>query len=174
MASPFKVETDLKPDELKELQQFVREKNGTRTTQECHEWLLARGFTISFSATGGWLAKFRGDLSSERFAASGEIASSIMATARGQGVVAISDATALQLQNMIFERSLSAQNDEEIEGKELLALSMAFKTVVAGKRGVEQLKKEIAEAVAIAEKQASEGKSATDVVAVIKQTLGIS
>jgi uncharacterized protein YktA (UPF0223 family) len=171
MPSHFKVHELMKDNssELEELEAYARDPG--RTVDECHEWMQAHGYTLSRSAVGEWLRKFR---MTDRYRASGDLANTLVETAKAQGVVAISDATALQLQTMIFDRSLEAQAGKQIEAKELLSLSRAFKTVVSGKRGVEQLKVEVAAALATAEKQAKEGKSAADVVSVIKQSLGIS
>jgi hypothetical protein len=167
----FKVEGSLEPAELDQLKEFVREKNYSRTTDDCHAWVLAKGYRIGRTAVSNWLAKFRME---DRFRASNDVAKGLMDAAKEQGTVAISDAATLQLSQMLFEQLSKLQADEKVSTKELWGLSMALKNVVMGKRHVEKLKGEIAEAVKAAEAKATTGASAGDVVATIKKALGIA
>ena len=57
MSNHFKVHELLNASEMEELETFAREPG--RTTDECHQWLLERSFTLSRGAVGNWLREFR-------------------------------------------------------------------------------------------------------------------
>jgi hypothetical protein len=165
----FKVHELLNRDELDQLESFAREPG--RTIDECETWLLAHGFKVSHGAVHNWKRKFD---ATDKFRASNDVARTLMDAAKSEGTVAISDAATLQLSQMIFEQLLKLQGAGEVDTKELFGVSMALKNVIAGKRHVEKLKGEIAEAISTAEKEATTGASAGDVVATIKKALGIA
>jgi hypothetical protein len=106
MAQHHKVESDLTAEHLEQLKSYVREKNYTRTTDDCHTWTLGHGYTIGRTAVGNWLAKFRIE-DSQR--ASGELARTLIDAAKQEGTVAISDAATLQLSQMVFTQLLQMQ-----------------------------------------------------------------
>jgi hypothetical protein len=170
MAHRFKVAEELSREELEQFKEFIRERNYARSIDECHEWIQARGYTGGRTAVWNWVQRFAME---DQYRASSEMANAMVETAKHQGVVAISDATALQIQSMIFQKGLDAQVKGDLSTKDLLGLSLAFKTVVAGKRGVEQLKKEVAEAIATAEKMVKEGAGGEAVVNKVRELLGI-
>lgn len=168
MSRHHKVRELLGRDELDELETFAREP--ARTVDECHDWLLAKGYTISRGAVGNWKREFD---ATDKFRASNEVARALVDTAKTGGTVALADAANLKLGQLIFEAMLKAQNDEDVSTKDLWALSMAVKNVVQGQRHVEQLRKDVAAAIAEAEKDAKAGGSAEGVVSKVRQILGI-
>jgi hypothetical protein len=168
MPQPHKVHELLSREELDELEKFAREP--ARSVDQCWDWMQAHGFTIGRSSVHRWLRTF---LATDRFAASNDVARSLVDAAKAGGTVAISDAATLQLSQMLFEQLLRLQSDEQVDTKELWACSMALKNVVQGKRHVEKLKTEVAEALALAEKDAKAGGSAEAVVSKVREILGI-
>ena len=169
MARHHKVHELLSRDELDAFEAFAREP--ARTVDECHEWLEAHGFQISRGAVGNWKREFD---ATDKFRASNEVARALVDAAKAGGTVAVSDAANLKLSQMVFEQLLKLQNDDDVSTKELWALSMAVKNVVQGQRHVEKLKEEVAAAIATADRKAKTGATAGDVVATIKQALGIA
>jgi len=165
----FKVHELLSRVELDQLEAFAREPG--RTVDECHEWLQAHGFTLSRSAVGSWKREF---LLTDSFRASGAAARSLVEAAKEGGAVAISDGGLLQLSQMIFEQMVRMQESGEVDTKSLWALSMSLKNVISGKRHVEKLKGEIADAIAQAQKEAGDGASGETVANKVREILGIA
>ena len=168
MAARFAVHELLSRAELDALETFAREPG--RTVDECHEWMQAHGFTLSRTAVWNWQKKFN---ATDKFAASNDVAKSLVEAAKNGGTVAISDAATLQLSQMIFEQMLTAASNEEVSTKELFGLSMALKNVVTGKRHLEKLKAEVADALAEAEREAKAGSSGEAVISKVREILGI-
>jgi hypothetical protein len=137
MAQHHKVESDLTAEHLEQLKSYVREKNYTRTTDDCHTWTLGHGYTIGRTAVGNWLAKFRIE-DSQR--ASGELARTLIDAAKQEGTVAISDAATLQLSQMVFTQLLQMQARGDVDTKELFGVSMALKNVIGAKKQVDELR----------------------------------
>ena len=173
MAQHHKVETDLSPEDLAALKEFVREKNGTRTQEECFEWVQARGYTISSGAVWNWLAKFRGELMRERIGRSSELAAAIKSAVAGGSFEDVATGVNTALLNRLFEVTAKLEADGEIGADELEAHSRTLKNLIGGKRDLEAYKANVAAALKAAETQAAVGKSAVDVVDVIKQSLGL-
>lgn len=165
---PFKVEELLNREEMNQLEEFCR-KPGLSVDQ-VHEWLQAHGFTVG--RTGVWKWKRQFD-ATDRFAASNDVARSLVDAAKAGGTVAISDAATLQLSQMLFEQLLTLQTGGQVSTKELWGASMALKNVVTGKRHVEKLKTEVAAALADAEKTAKAGGSGEAVISKVREILGI-
>lgn len=169
MPNHFQVEKVVESrEELEELKAFAREP--ARTVDACHEWLLAKGYTLSRSAVGAWKRKFLAD---DRYAASAETAKVVIEAAKSGGVVSVSDAVTLQMQHMIFEQLLSMQEDGTVTAKDLRSLSTASRNAIAGKLVLEELRTKQAEAIAEAEKEAKAGGSAEAVVSKVREILGI-
>lgn len=165
---PLKVEVLLSRAKLDELEEFAR-KPGL-TIDQVHEYLLGHGFTVGRTAVANWKKKFD---ATDKFAASNDVARSLVDAAKAGGTVAISDAATLQLSQMLFEQLLTLQAGGQVSTKELWGASMALKNVVTGKRHVEKLKTEIAEALADAEKTAKAGGSGEAVISKVREILGI-
>jgi hypothetical protein len=163
--------------ELDELESFAREPG--RTVDECYDWMLAHGFTLSRAAVGTWKQRFT---LTDRFGAANGMARALMDAAKAGGTVAISDAATLQLSQMVFEQLSAMQSGvngkpAQIDTKELMIASMALKNLITGKRHIEKLKTEIGEALKEAEKLAAkggEGGSGQAVVNKVREILGIA
>jgi hypothetical protein len=166
----FKVHELLKdkPAELAALEEFARDP--ARTVDDCWDWMQAKGYVLARSSVGTWKKQFT---ATDRFAASNEVARSMVDAAKAGGAVAIGDAATLQIQQMIFEQSLKMQSQGDVSTKELWALAMASKSTIEGKRHVEKLKSEIAAALAEAEKSVKAGGSTENVVNKVREILGI-
>lgn len=173
MSRHHRVHELLDRGELDELESFAREPG--RTVDEVHEWLQARGYTISRSGAHRWLREF---LETDRFRASNEVARTILDAAKND-TAAISDAAMLKLGQMLFEQLLRMQEgaDEAIQTKELWAASMALKNVVMGKRHIEKLQQEVGErqkkAIEEAQKVASTGGKTEAVISKVREILGV-
>src|SRR5438046_1431319 len=105
MAQPFKVHELLKDhgEDLAELEAYARDPG--RTIDECHTWLLAKGYVLSRSAVGTWKQSFDALLMQERFSRAGELAGAIRDAAKSGGAVAIGEAAILQLSQVVFEQA---------------------------------------------------------------------
>lgn len=169
MSLHYKVHDLLSAAELAELEAFAREPG--RTVDECHQWMLERGFTLSRSAVGTWKAAFN---TTDKFAASNEVAKGIMEAAKAGGAVALSDAALMNLSQTLFETTLRLQSDETVSVKDLFAMSMALKTSTSTIGQIRELKEKQAAAVNAAAQAAREGGSAADVVSKVREILGVA
>jgi hypothetical protein len=171
-----KVEELLNGREVEDLEAFAREPG--RTVDECHQWVLERGYTLARSSVGRWKQTFDEQISAERFAKSGAFARVVTDAGREAGGVAIAEATLSQVGQVLFEQSMRLQADGAIPTADLVNITNAIKTTVATRQGIEKLKAEFAErdrkAIEQAERAATSGKSASDVIAVMKAALGIA
>jgi hypothetical protein len=169
MPQHFKVHELLSREELDELETFAREPG--RTVLECFEWLAARGFVLSHGAVGNWKKDFH---LTDQFASSNASARALMDAAKSGGAVAIGDAAALQLSQMLFEQMTVAASSGKVTAKDLWAMSMALKNTITSKRHLEKLRGEVADALAEAEKSAKSGASPQAVVERVRELLGIA
>ena len=96
-----------------------------------------------------------------------------MDSVKAGGMVAVSDAVTLQVQQMLFDQLMALQERESVPTRELLAISAAAKNAVTGQRHVEKLRSEKALAIAEAEKTAKAGGTAADVVDKVREILGM-
>lgn len=170
MPSKFQVHILLKdrPAELAALEEFARDP--ARTVDDCWEWMQAKGYTLARSAVGTWKKKFD---RLDAFAASNDAARSLVDAAKSGGVISLTEATELQLSQMLFEQLAVLQSNGEVQTKELVNVSAAMKNVVTSKRHLEKLKTEISAALNEAEKDAKAGGSAENVVNKVREILGI-
>lgn len=173
MSKPFKVHELLTPAEVAELEAFVR-ADRSRTIDECHDWLLERGFTLSRGAAGNWLAEFKDQLLKERFSRSGELAQAIMGAAKEKGVAHVADAALLQLSQVILEQSLKLESDGTIDSADIVNLTRGLRNVVAGKDQVDDLLARQKLALVEAEKVAAGGANGKAVVNKMREILGIA
>lgn len=174
MAQHHKIEELLSPDELEELRKFVRERNGTRTTDEVHEWMLARGYTIGRTACGNWLQKFREQLIGERFSRSGELAKAIASAVSTGNFDEIAAAANKQLVNVVFEQAARLEADGELDAEQVESMTRSLKNLAGTQGQLIELRVKQAEAIRAAEAKVRTGASAGDVVATIKKALGIA
>jgi hypothetical protein len=173
MPKHFKVHELLDRSELDQLEEFAREP--ARTGQECHEWMLARGYVIGLTAMKNWKAEF---LIQDRFRASNEVARSLIEAAKEKGVASIADAAGLQIGQMLFEAMVTGQERGDVAIRDLVNLSAGLKNVITGSRHLENLKAETSErqklAVDEAQKVANAGGSNAAVVSKVREILGIA
>jgi hypothetical protein len=168
MARHHKVSETLSPEDFEALKAFVREKNLARTTDECHEWLLARGYTISRGATWNWLDSFRLEEKTQR---AGDMARQYLDAARESDPNAVTEASLRKFEEKVFDWLVS---DQQASADDLASIANAMRRGIGSRREVLELKRQQAEALAAGEKAAAEGKSAADVVSTIKTALGIA
>lgn len=174
MSQHFKIHKDVSKEDLAKLEEYAREPG--RTIDECKIWLEAEGYVISRSAVARWKDAFHAD---DQFGAAIEVARGMVATAASdeKGAVAIADASALKINQMVFEQMLIRQATGEIETKDLLRLAQAQRHAVLGKRDVERVRTEMKDreraALAEAEKAAKAGGSGEAVIAKVREILGI-
>jgi hypothetical protein len=129
MPIPFKVHELLKEhgDDLAELEAFARPQG--RTAQECHEWLEARGYALSYSAVSGWKAKFTADCLRERFGRSSELAAALRG-AVGQDFSAVADAAKMQLTNVVLEQVAQLEQDGKIDPLDIQRMTRSLANLV--------------------------------------------
>lgn len=173
MPRHFKVHELLDRAELDQLEEFAREPG--RTVDKCHEWLLAKGYTIGRTAVMAWKRDF---LQRDVFKAASEVSRATLEAAREGGTATIADAAGLQIGQMIFEAMLRGQESDNFDPKDLLLLSAGLKNVITGSRHLEKLKAETRQqqerAVAEAQKVANAGGSNDAVVSKVREILGIA
>jgi hypothetical protein len=172
MGQKLRVLELLSSDEVGKLEAFCRER--ARTVDECFDWVLALGFTLSRSAVGTWKQKLDEQLLGERFSRSGELAASIKSAVSGGDAVAIGDASVLQLAQVVFEQSLKLDAGGAIDPLDVMRMTRSLKNLLDGKRMVETLKSEMAaKVIAEAEKTAKGGGDGNAVVNKVREILGI-
>jgi hypothetical protein len=173
MPQPFKVHELLERSELDELEAFAR-KPGV-TVDACHEWMQARGFTLSRGAAGNWLREFKSLLLQERFSGSAELAKSIKAALGAGQLQDVADAAAMQLTQVVFEQAAQLQAEGTISPKDMVNMTGALKNLVTGKRHIEKLKTEVAAALSAAEKSArgAGAGGGEAVISEVRKILGI-
>jgi hypothetical protein len=177
MSQPFKVHELLKdaPGDREALEVFAREPG--RTIDECHEWLLSRGYTMSRTAVANWLADWREQLMRERMSGSGKLASAFMEAAKSDGGLKIPDAAVMTIAQMIFEHGSTLAAGGEVDAKDLATMSLAMQRLMLAKARLEATRSEFIErekaAIEAADKKVKAGASAGSVVEAIKQSLGI-
>jgi hypothetical protein len=164
----FRVAELLTPEDLAALEQFVRDKNSARTTDECHEWVLAKGYRISRTAVWNWLDSFRLEEKTRR---ASEISGAYLKAAADTDPTAVASAALRKFQELILEYTMRA---DEADAGELMKLAIAMKTGVNTQQVIADLKAKQAQAVKAAEAQVKTGASAGDVVATIKKALAIT
>lgn len=169
MARHHKVHELLSREELDELETFAREPG--RTIDECHEWLQARGFTLSRGAVGNWKQDFS---LKDQIRRASEVSRSYLDVAKQAGAAEIASASLLKFQQILFEHLLGA---DDADAGELMKLSISLKTAVQAGLHVEELRKEYdarqRQAVEEAEKAAKGGASGEAVIGKVREILGI-
>lgn len=168
-----KIDEELSPEELEELRKFVREVNGTRTVDECHEWVQARGYTIGRTAVGNWLQKFREELVGDRMKAGGALARALIDAAKESGGVAVADAAVMQLAQVVFEKVSAG----DLSTNDVGQLSLAMQRMSLAKKRIEDVRTEYEErqkqAIEAGSKIAKEGGDARSVVDKVREVLGV-
>ena len=131
MPHHFKVHELLSRDELTQLEDFAREPG--RTVDECYQWMLERGFTLSRSAVGTWLRAFREQCMKERFSASSELARAIKGAVKSNEFGDIADAAVMQLAQVVFEQAAQLQGDGKVDPLDVQRMTRSLKNLIGGK-----------------------------------------
>jgi hypothetical protein len=169
MPRHFKVHEELTREQLDELETFAREPG--RTVDDCHDWLLAHGFTMSRGAVYNWQTTFNQD---DKLRRASEVSRNYLAAGKDAGAAEIASATLLKFQQILFEHMLGA---DAADAGELLKLSVSLKTAVEAGRHIEKLRDEFQTrqraAVEEAEKTAKSGGSGEAVAKKMRELLGV-
>lgn len=179
MPLPYKVEELLTAEELTGLRAWLREKR--RTVDQTHEWLQARGYTLSRSAVGAWLQKERSEEAAEAMRMSSSVARALIDAARDEGSVGVQDAAILQLGHAVVEKLTDLQAGGELPTRDIAQLALSMQRLTYSKRQVETVRAKIREemqaeqAAALAKAEASVPKDASpaDVFREARKLLGI-
>ena len=177
MAAPFKVHELLKDhgEELAELEAFARDPG--RTIDECHEWLLAKGYVLSRSAVGAWKQSFDGQVMAERFSRAADLAGALRETVEKHGMVGITQGTISNMSQVLFEQVALMQTRGEASAEDIFMITGAIKKLLDAEKLITELREEFEKkektALAAAEKVAKDGGSTTDVVSKVREILGI-
>lgn len=133
MATPFKVHELLKDhgEDLAELETFARDPG--RTIDECHTWLLAKGYVLSRSAVGTWKQSFDAQVMQERFSRSSELARAIKGAVSGGDFEAVADAAAMQLTQVVFEQAAKLEQDGELDPLDVQRMTRSLANLVGSK-----------------------------------------
>ncbi len=146
------------------------------TIDDLLDWLDERGFAVSRGAVWKHRRNFQETLDGVRRSA--ELARAFADVAREGGVESLGEASLARFQQIMAEKLLSIDVDGDMDAKELLQLSMAMNQAATTKQRIEKVKREYEQrqqdALARAQAAAAGGASGADVVATIKQALGIT
>lgn len=169
MGQRLQVHKLLNAEQLAELEAWSREPG--RTIDQTHEFLLAKGFTLSRTAVANWKEQFDGEDKIRRAAA---ISHGFLAAGKESGATDIASASLLRFQQMVFEHLVGST---DADAGDLMRLSIALKTAVQAGQHIEELQAEYARknkaAADEAAKLAKAGGSGEAVVAKVREILGI-
>jgi hypothetical protein len=153
--------------ELNALEAFAREpKHGIR---HCHEWIEAKGIVTSRSAVGRWFKRFR---ETDRLSEAAELADAIHSASADAGAVDVAGAVNLQLAQRL--QAALVKGGDKLAMGDLLKGAMAVNALTNAQGKINEMRRAQADAVKAAEAAAASGQSGVDVVATIKQALGIA
>lgn len=159
---------DMTRSDVERLEAFAREPKAT--VDKVHDWLLAEGFTrASRSAVGRWLKRFR---ESDRIREASEFADAIYTASAEAGSVDVAGGVNLQLAQRL--QMALVKGGDKIAIGDLLKASMAINQISSSESRLRELKQKQAEALRAAEAKANSGATGVDVVATIKEALGIT
>jgi hypothetical protein len=145
MANHFKIHELLNASELEELEAFAREPG--RTYDEIHEWLQARGFTVSRTAAGNWKREFDQRVMAERFSRSSGLAAAINGAISKEGIEAVAKGASKQLMQVIFEQSSMLEQDGKVDPLDVQRWTRSLNNLVESERKVLKLQEERDEAL---------------------------
>lgn len=165
---------ELSAAEVEEYQAILRQP--ASTIDDLMEWFAGKGCSVSRGAVWKHRRNYQDVLDGVRRSA--EMARAFADVARTGGVEALGEASLARFQQLMTEKLLQMDADEELDAKELLQLSAAMNAAANTRQRIEAVKvdfeKRQQEAIAKAEQLAKTGASSGDVVATIKQALGIT
>lgn len=132
MSRHHKVHELLTADELAELEAFAREPG--RTIDECHQWLLERGYTLSRGAVGNWKQKLDEQVMSERMSRNGELARAMKAAVeKDGGFDDVANAALLQLVQVTFEQSSRLEAEGKLDPIDVMRMTRSLRNLIGGK-----------------------------------------
>lgn len=134
MAKPLRVLELLSTAEVGELEAFARERR--RTIDELHEWLLARGFTLSRSAVANWRDTFDAAVAEERFGRSSELARAMKEAVKGGSFDDVADAAVMQLTQVVFEQATRLEAEQQLDPVDLQRMTRSLANLVGSKVGL--------------------------------------
>lgn len=134
MPRHFRIDELLSPEDLEALKEFVREKNLTRTQEECHTWVMAKGYRISSGAVWNWLDSFRMEEKTRRAA---EISSTYLAAASEADPTAVAQAAIRKFQELVLDYVVRA---EDADAGELMKIAIAMKTGLGAQQSAIEIK----------------------------------
>jgi len=148
-----------------------------RTIDECHEWLLAKGYKVSRNAVWRWLTDFRTQISIEKTSGASKMAAAVMEAAKQSGGLAISDAAVQQVAQLIFESAAQRAIDGELDPKDLNMMALSLQRLMLAKGRLEltrtEMEKRQLQAVEAAEKVVAEGGDGKSVITKVREILGL-
>lgn len=146
------------------------------TINDLLAWLSERGLQVSRGAVWKHRRNFQDVLDGVRRSA--EMARAFADVARQGGIESLGEASLARFQQLMTEKLLSLDAEGEMDSKELLQLSMAMNAAATTRQRIETVKREFEErqreALDRAQAAAASGATGADVVATIKQALGIT
>lgn len=172
MSKPLKVHELLSREEVEELEAFVRERR--RTIDECHEWLLSRGFTLSRGAVANWRDDFEQKVQQERFSRSGELARALKSAVADKGFEDVADAAVMQLTQVVFEQASKLEAEGDIDPLDVQRMTKSLSNLVGGKSALVKLLAAKFEREMKAKQEAKPGTiTAQDIAEVRKAVFGV-
>lgn len=172
MAQPFKVHELLKDhgEDLAELEAYARDPG--RTIDECHTWLLAKGYVLSRSAVGTWKQSFDALLMQERFSRSSELARAIKGAVSGGDFEAVADAAAMQLTQVVFEQAAKLEQDGELDPLDVQRMTRSLANLVGSQLGLKKLLAEkFDERIAALQKRHPDGQIPPEEIAAARRDI---
>jgi hypothetical protein len=176
MSLPFKIHELLDARQLEALEAFAREPG--RTVDELAGWMKERGHELSRTAVWNWKRSFDEQRMRERFSRSAELATAIRDAAKTGGAVQISEAAMLQLSQVIFEQAAKLQADGEVDSQDILRLTASIKSLMDSTQRANAIRADFETrekaAVDAASKAAEGGASGEEIVARMREALGVA
>lgn len=170
MGQRFKVEELLSLPEMEELRTFAREPG--RTIDECHEWMQARGYTLSRDAVYNWKRKFDEEQMRDRMSRSGEFARAMKEALSGKSFDDVADAAVVGLTQIVFEDVTKMQAEGDVDPDRVASMSKSLKTLMGTKEQHTRMLKEKFEAAVFKLKSSKREITQADFDAVSAEVFG--
>jgi hypothetical protein len=153
-------------EQISALEEYARHPG--KTIDDVAGYLQDQGVPASRSAVGRWRQDF---LLWDRQQRAANVARSYLDAARSSDPTAVTEASLRKFEELVLERLMSG---DDMSGDELAKLAQAMRAGIGSRKEVIDLRRMQSDAIKAAEAAAKSGKSAVDVVATIKEALGIS
>jgi|GEM_PF-4422089 len=177
MSRKYKVDevlAELSVDERAEYDALSRQP--ASTIDDLMQWLFDHDCKVSRGAVWKHRRNFQDTLDGVRKSA--ELARAFADVAREGGIESLGEASLARFQQLMTEKLLRMNEDEELDASELMKLSIAMNSAASTRQRIESVKAEYAkrqvEAVKQAEQAVQAGSSGQTVVDTIKRALGIT